>query len=266
MLAIAETLVTAFCQALGFGGTKRRPEVDVFALAERAGAEARIERGLHEDGRVEDSPLHTRIFLWSSPAETRRRFTLGHELGHLVLSDPRVYRLVQVELGDEAMQIEKLCDAFSAELLMPQRWVAKRYDGAEEGFEALHDLSHVAKVSLSASFIQLSSILHWKSSLLYLRREDWSCTVAGGPLQLADVELDPSSIDLLRGLIPGDHGDREGGTDPVFERLDLRMWDDWHRIDCELRPTSNGIWFLANLPRSPHRPSESGQDVETPFE
>lgn len=265
MLALAETLVTAFCQALGFGGSQRRPEVDVFALAELAGAEARVERGLHEDGRVEDSPLHTRIFLWSSPAETRRRFTLGHELGHLVLSDPRVYRLVQVELGDQAMQIEKLCDAFSAELLMPQRWVAKRYDGAEEGFEALLDLVHLAKVSFSAGFIQLSSVLHWRSSLLYLRRDDWSCRVAGGPFQLADVELDPSSIDLLRGLIPRDIGDPLSGGDPISERLELHMWDDSHRIDCELLPTSNGVWFQAVLPGSPHRPVEAGQDTRTPF-
>jgi len=247
MLALAETLVTAFCQALGFGGTERRPEVDVYALAERVGAEAKIEGGLHEDGRVEDSPLHTRIFLWSSPAETRRRFTLGHELGHLVLSDPRVFRMVQLELGDEGLHVERLCDAFAAELLMPRRWVARRYHDSEESLEALRDLAHEAGVSLSAGFIHLAGIQRWRSSLLYLNRDDWSCSVAGGPLKLRDVEVADDSLEFLRGLLPG-KASRKRKIDPVSGDVELRMWDDFHRVSCELLPTKNGVWFLTVLP------------------
>ncbi|HEX5376462.1 MAG TPA: ImmA/IrrE family metallo-endopeptidase [Solirubrobacterales bacterium] len=251
MNALAETLVTAFCHALGFEGRKRRPKVDVYELAERAGAEARIERGLHEDGRVEDSPLHTRILLWSSPAETRRRFTLGHELGHLVLSDPRVFRMVQLELGDKWLQVERLCDAFSAELLMPRRWVARRYVGTEEGFDVLRDLTHEADVSFSAGFIHLASVLHWRASLLYLRRDDWSCTVAAGPSQLADVEIDTHSMDFLRSLTVGHAGRRREELDSVSGNLVLHLWKGSHQISCELLPTRNGVWFLAVLPRPP---------------
>jgi hypothetical protein len=247
MLALAETLVTAFCQALGFGGTQRRPEVDVYALAERLGAEARIERGLHEDGRVEDSPLHTRIFLWSSPAETRRRFTLGHELGHLVLSDPRVFRMVQLELGDKGLQVERLCDAFAAELLMPRRWVARRYHDCDESFDALRDLVDEAGVSLSASFIHLATIQRWRSSLLYLDRDDWSCSVAGGPLKLREVEVADDSLEFLQGLLPGKKSHKPK-IDPVSGNVELRLWDDVHRVNCELLPTKNGVWFLAVLP------------------
>lgn len=258
MLALAETLVTAFCHALGFKGTKRRPEVDVYELAARAGAEAKIERGLREDGRVEDSPLHTRILLWSSPAETRRRFTLGHELGHLVLSDPRVFRMVQLELGDEGLQVERLCDAFSAELLMPRRWVARRYDGSEEGFDVLHDLTHEAGVSFSAGFIHLASVLHWRSSLLYLRRDDWSCTVTGGPQQLADVDVASRSINFLRGLIPR-HADRKRKEfDSISSRLELHLWEDSYQVTCELLPTKNGVWFRAVLPRPPMETKPTG--------
>lgn len=247
MRALAETLVTAFCQALGFGGTQRRPEVDVYALAERVGAEAKIERGLHEDGRVEDSPLHTRIFLWSSPAETRRRFTLGHELGHLVLSNPRVFRMVQLELGDEAMDVERLCDAFAAELLMPRRWVERRYHDSEEGFEAVRDLVHEAGVSLSASFIHLAGIQRWRSSLLYLDRDDWSCSIAGGPLKQRDIEVADESLAFLRSLLPGTTS-RRRKIDPVSGDVELRLWDDFQRVTCELLPTKNGVWFLAVLP------------------
>lgn len=251
MLALAETLVTAFCHALGFDGTKRRPEVDVYELAERVGAEAKIERGLGEDGRVEDSPLNTRIFLWSSPTESRRRFTLGHELGHLVLSDPRVFRMVQLELGDGRLQVERLCDAFSAELLMPRRWVARRYVGSDEELKVLRDLTQMAGVSFSAGFIHLASVLNWRSSLLYLNRDDWSCTVAGGPLQLSDVEVASPSIDFLRGLIPRHPNRKRAESDPVLGCLELRLWRGSHRVNCEMLPTNHGVWFLAVLPRPP---------------
>jgi hypothetical protein len=259
MLALAETLVTAFCHALGFKGTERRPEVDVYEIAKRAGAEAKIERDLYEDGRVEDSPLHTRIFLWNSPAEARRRFTLGHELGHLVLSDPRVFRMLQVELGDERLRVERLCDAFSAELLMPRRWVARRYAGSQEGLEPLRDLTDEAGVSFRAGFIHLASVLHWRSSLLYLHRDDWSCTVEAGPLQLTDVEVASDSIDFLRGLIPPSAGKKSKGIGSISSRLQLRLWEDSHQVTCELLPTTNGVWFLALLPRPPKEKDPTGK-------
>jgi hypothetical protein len=265
MHALAETLVTAFCHALGFEGRKRRPKVDVYELAERAGAEARIEHGLHEDGRVEDSPLHTRILLWSSPAETRRRFTLGHELGHLVLSDPRVFRMVQLELGGKWLQVERLCDAFSAELLMPRLWVARRYVDSEEGFDVLRDLTHEASVSFSAGFIHLASVLRWRASLLYLRRDDWSCTVAAGPSQLEDVEIDSRSMDFLRSLTVRRGDRRREEHNSVSGSLVLRLWKDPHQISCELFPTRNGVWFLAVLPRPPRGTGQNGSWQRDPL-
>jgi hypothetical protein len=269
MLALAETLVAGFCQALGFDGTKRQPRVDVYELAERAGAEAKVERDLRQDGRVEDSPLQTRILLQSSPTTERRRFTLGHELGHLVLSDPRVFRMVQFELGDEGLQVERLCDAFAAELLMPRRWVAKRYDASEEGFEALRDLTRKAGVSFSAGYIHLAGVLHWRSTLLYLDRDDWTCSIAGSPLQpphqLPEVELGSDSLELLRDLLRlREHRGRRR-SESTSARLELKVGDRPHReVAGELLPTPNGIWFLAILPQ-PSRPDGSSPSRRTPW-
>lgn len=252
MLVLAETLVTAFCHALGFDGIKRRPEIDMYELAERAGAEAKIEHEMREDGRVEESPLATRIILCSTPAEARRRFTLGHELGHLVLSDPRVFRLVQLEFEGERFQVEHLCDAFSAELLMPRKWLANRYERADERFDVLCDLAREAGVSYTAGFTRLATVLRWRSSLLYLRREDWTLTVVGGPLQLEGVELDSGALDTLRDLAPGPVNGRRGESKSLFEEVDLNLWDESHRLACELRPTRKGIWILVMLPRHPN--------------
>jgi uncharacterized protein DUF955 len=256
MLDVAETLVAAFCRALGFDGVKRRPKVDIYQLAKQIGAEPRIDRGLRQDGKVEDLPLETRIFLQSSPTTERRRFTLGHELGHLVLSDPRVFRMVQFELGDEGLQVERLCDAFAAELLMPRLWVAKQYDGAEEGFDALRDLTRRAGVSISAGYIHLAEVLRWESTLIYLSRDDWTCSIAGSPQQssqLIDVELAHRSVTLLRDLPPFiDRSRRQ--FERVSASLELKVGDEsQYEVTSELFPTPNGIWFMALLPQPPEQ-------------
>jgi hypothetical protein len=249
MLALAETLVNAFCHALGINGNKREPEVDPYELAKRAGAEARVEQALQEDGRMEESPLATRIVLWGNPAEARRRFTLGHELGHLVLSDPRVFRLVQLELGGKRFQVEHLCDAFSAELLMPRRWLVNRYTGSDERLDVLFDLSRMAGVSVTAGLIRLTSVLDWHSSLLYLRRGDSSLTVAGGPWQSARIRLNPPTLENLCHLqrqrrAPDANADRSR-----FQTVELRLGEQQRQLPCELRPTRKGIWIMAILPK-----------------
>lgn len=260
MLALAETLVTAFCQALGFDGPKRRPEVDVYELAERAGAEAKLEETLREDGRVEDSQLQTRIFLWSASGEARRRFTLGHELGHLVLADPRVFRLVRREFGGKRFQVEHLCDAFAAELLMPQKWLMWRYRDEDEGFDVVHDLTREAGVSLLAGFTRLVAVLRWRSSLLYLCRESRSLTAVSGPSRPTKVEVHSETPGKLLGFAASGRK-----SEPTTEDLSLRIEGRQHRLSCELRPTSKGIWLLAKLPRERNDENRHDRESRKPF-
>jgi hypothetical protein len=146
---------------------------------------------------------------------------------------------------------------------MPRRWVARRYDGSGEGFDALRDLTHEAGVSFSAGFIHLASVLRWRSSLLYLRRDDWSCSVAGGPQQLADVEVSSHSLDLLRGLIPNYSDRKRKELDSISGHLELRLRKDFHQVTCELFPTKNGVWFLTVLPRPP-KPPHPRSPLRTP--
>jgi hypothetical protein len=154
-----------------------------------------------------------------------------------------------MELGDESLQLERLCDAFSAELLMPRRWVANRYHGGEEGFETLKDLSDAAGVSFSAAFIRLSSVLHWSSTLFFIRREDFACSAVGGALQLADVQLAPASVDALCGHLPRRASRRRKDIEPQFARVEMRLGTDSYRLGCEVLPTRSGVWFIADVPR-----------------
>jgi Zn-dependent peptidase ImmA (M78 family) len=54
----------------------------------------------------------------------RRRFTIGHELGHYILEhNPVSSAANEWELGDPRQANEREADIFAAELLMPEEWV-----------------------------------------------------------------------------------------------------------------------------------------------
>jgi len=247
MLAIAETLVTAFCKTLDFSGDTRKPSVDVFDLAERVGAEAVVVRELPEDGRVEDSPYSTKIFLAGLPAKERRRFTLSHELGHLVLSDPKVFRLLRSSLHTDKLDVETLCDAFAAELLMPRKWVSRQYEDEPERLDVLYDVAERAEVSLAASAVRLKNVLGWQSSLLYFhRRRDWAPTIVAGRIPGHHIELSGKTASTLWAL-------ETTGEAPAARRtIELAVRGRQLRLRCEVRPTPSGVMCLAPLAAAYH--------------
>jgi hypothetical protein len=96
----------------------RLPKEPLELILTKLGVSEVIRGPLPFDGGVFDYPGGTRrrvVKLNSLSPETRQRFTLAHELGHLFLDD-----LLGVKpqcRKDE--QLERACDAIAAELLMP---------------------------------------------------------------------------------------------------------------------------------------------------
>jgi Zn-dependent peptidase ImmA (M78 family) len=73
-----------------------------------------------------DSPGQRKIIVNSGLSFEQQRFWLAHELGHWVLgrlstqaSDP------QCPPSPTGNQVERLCNAFAASLLMPEEWVRR---------------------------------------------------------------------------------------------------------------------------------------------
>lgn len=107
------------------------PEVDVEYIARLLGA--KIIRKFDEQdpisGILARDERHTMIIVNQKHSSTRQRFTIGHEIGHLVLhnyQDPYIDRTLpsmirlrddRSSLGEDVEEIE--ANAFAAELLMP---------------------------------------------------------------------------------------------------------------------------------------------------
>lgn len=199
---VAETLVAAFCRAAGIGKRKLTPPVEVFDLARRVGAKTVDEESLFEDGRVEDGHRTTLILLRTNVRAERRRFTLAHELGHLVLAEPEVLKLAREALGVEQFDIERMCNVFAAELLMPRRWVIEQFAERQERLCVIDDLAQSASVSVSAAATQLGAVLGWQSTLLYFqRRHDWEpVVIAAGAVRRRMIGLGTRTPSMLRAV------------------------------------------------------------------
>jgi hypothetical protein len=87
----------------------------------------------------------------------RRRFSLGHEIGHTLFpdfwTDPRACRPTSDDplVASSADAVEELCDQAAAELLLPARLVRPFMRDRELGMDMVLELAGVSESSLFAS-------------------------------------------------------------------------------------------------------------------
>jgi IrrE N-terminal-like domain len=95
--------------------THRSPGEPLHAMALRLGVSRIIEEPMSFEGGLFELPHGERIIkLNAASPPNRKRFTLAHEIGHLLLGKPGLRSSCS---SDHAL--ERKCDAIAAELLMP---------------------------------------------------------------------------------------------------------------------------------------------------
>jgi hypothetical protein len=125
-----------------------RPPVDVVGVARALGAEVLSAPGLPHDGMLESEPLaggsyRAKIYVKAERNLTpRQRFTVAHELGHLMLHEPgRHYRDTSIAMHGFSSPEERAANRFASELLMPDFMV-----------RALVSLPSATEANLAAAF------------------------------------------------------------------------------------------------------------------
>jgi Zn-dependent peptidase ImmA (M78 family) len=107
------------------------------------------------DGTSIKTRTHWQIVIRSSDIVQRQRFSLAHELKH-VLDDPvidRLYSRLPADLRHE--RAERLCNWFAACLLMPRPWLKRDWYG---GIQRVRELAKRYFVSEEAMTTRLSEI------------------------------------------------------------------------------------------------------------
>lgn len=141
----------------------RRPPVDVEWMCEELGIIVEFEEDLPYSGESFidlgngfEEPIAV-MTINLSERETRQRFTIAHELAHILLHpEGRIWR-TEWAADYEDRQREREADQFAAHLLMPENMVTTlaphfRYDARK--------LARVFDVSLTAMEIRLDSLFY----------------------------------------------------------------------------------------------------------
>lgn len=129
----------------------KRPPVPVRRISRQLGVELLFVSGAEWDGAVESDKDtgEATIYVNADQSETRQRFTIAHELGHLLRHRPGVaYRDIWSSRGSSVKEIE--ANQFAANLLMPA-WMISAYAPAR----SISDLASMFKVSHDAMSIRL---------------------------------------------------------------------------------------------------------------
>lgn len=146
------------------------PPVDVRELAWGLGVSEIITRSTFGDGRLERRSDEKVIVVDIKAGQSRRRFTIAHEIGHVVLSSGQS-RAFDLDLQAQ----EQFCNAFAAALLLPRDWLQQRAGGARPELKELRAISEEAAVSMTSCFIRLQRFQPWRRVFLQWRhdRSDW---------------------------------------------------------------------------------------------
>ncbi len=154
-------LVTALCDHLGLDS---RTPTDPYDIAARHSVRVEQEAHLGQAGLYQPAERVIRIDSGAHP--TRRRFTLAHELGHHFITTTGLLTTDQ----QRTPEVERACDRFAADLLMPAIWTASMLDGQAVGLDSLAVLRNAAGVSWSAALRAANDhVPAWKHALLEWR-------------------------------------------------------------------------------------------------
>lgn len=159
----AESLVVDATRSLGVDPT---PPVDLAALARRLGVDDIRLESCREEGSVRSSGSSTVVVLRKDRSRQRQRFTLAHELGHLILAQGKEVEMSFRLPAPRSSVVEGLCDDIAAALLMPAGWVKVHLTNSPFSLATVRRLALSCDVSLAASLVRLNEILGWKGTLL----------------------------------------------------------------------------------------------------
>lgn len=149
-------------------GVHAVPPIDIGALAHRMGIRTVEEASLVEDGRLEVGVDSIQLLVRSGLTPARRRFTIAHELGHLLLMEPREGTVAR-RLRSASSDVERLCDELAAAMLMPQDWVTRRFADRPRNLSAIRHLAQKTGTSMSAATARLAEVVEWPMALLRWR-------------------------------------------------------------------------------------------------
>jgi hypothetical protein len=143
------------------------PPINIFGLAQEYAVVQRVTFPVQVDGVCLDLKQfgkQPRILVNRTLHKHRLRFTLAHELGHVIIPW-HVGSIVdeteesRIDLGLVYWQLEGEANRFASELLMPSTWAGGILAEAKNPFAGAESISAIAEVSFEAAMIKAQNLL-----------------------------------------------------------------------------------------------------------
>ena len=139
------------------------PPYDPVALAQMLGVDEVRRKSLTCDGRIVRNGDRLVIEIDEQSSRSRRaRFTLAHEVGHLILwQSAGAVRAVHARTNGVPSEVERLCDMLAAEVLVPEddlRRLLKGRTGRPPAARAVWQVAEKFKTSLRFAVTRLQEI------------------------------------------------------------------------------------------------------------
>lgn len=145
------------------------PPINVLELVRRYATVEFVDIPFEVDGVTQDLKMlrkKPKVFLNRSRSSTRQRFTLAHELGHILIPwhigtivDVTDTNPTKQVLADDYWILEEEANRFASELLMPTPWVRRLIKNHPSVEKIASKITNDADVSSPAATIKLISTL-----------------------------------------------------------------------------------------------------------
>ena len=131
-----------------------------------------VEEPLPFDGMLVREKGLLSIKLNSRSHYLRRRFTLAHEIGHIILATGQQHDDKWKRQTCTGVEVEKLCDAAASELLMPEWEVRDFFASKEVSPETVSAFASRFQVSLEAASTRIRELKLTEGTLSLMQREE----------------------------------------------------------------------------------------------
>lgn len=203
--------------------------VSVEAFAESIGAVIHCESDLKPDeaGWSFESDGKHHICVNANDCPERQRFTVCHEIAHIVLGLPSDHSGAAWWSYARKSPNEIVCDVFAAELLLPYRLLQPEVERAAIGFEAIDDLAGRAEASTTATGSRFATIISAPCAFVLSEQGKVRYAARSNSLQEARAWIQPQ-MDLPRGALS--QRVRAGNISREADESDADIWfSDWKR-------------------------------------
>jgi hypothetical protein len=156
----------------------------------------------------------------------RRRFTIFHELAHIILGLPSDHGAPAWSYAKKSMN-EILCDVFAAELLFPYKLYKPLVDRSDFSFAAIEGLAHRFEGSLSAAGSRYAAVAAGVCAFVFAEKGIVRYASRSSAMRGAKIWI-PPKMKLPTRSVGARMRAGETSSDP--EEIDPELWiSDWNR-------------------------------------